>query len=507
MKKLLLALSLLFALFLISCGSPTETEVGTSTLCEHTEKEQTSRTEAKPLAEGSITYTCKACGFTETEIIPATHSIKVLAIGNSFSVDAVAHLQGLMKAAGVKDFVIGNMSVGGCSLDKHWGYAQSGEEAYGYTKYTNSGKTSKTTNLDTVLTDERWDVVVLQQVSNTSGVSASYTKLENLIDFVSDMSLNPDLKIMWHMTWAYQGDATKSAFATYKNDQMTMYNAIADAVETQVLAKETIADVIPSGTAVQNLRTSYIGDTLTRDGTHMSYDLGRYTVGLTWLVKLTGASLDDLTWVPTDYPLIKNDLDAIKEAVMNAIEIPLAVTQSQYIEASYERPAGTETPAETEAPAKSDAPTGDLTLVLVPGPDDGELFQTLGLDLGEYTLLDWDPTYRAFWNSQSGMKLSTAESDTSLKYIGSRLIEKAELPIGSVIVVDEGYRYRPEAWVDSSTRNGSDRPATTDAEITLVDDAWWGNYNYRAFNLSRADKGNIATDEADRLRIYVPANQ
>ena len=526
MKKTLIVLtSLVLALIILaSCGTatgnetqaevPTETETPTETeapaetapACSHDEWEETARTDALALAEGSVTRTCKSCGLTETEIIPATGTIKVLAIGNSFSVDAVTHLQGLMKAAGVKNFVIGSAQIGGCSIDKHWGHAKTGEEAYSYVKFTASGKTSKKTNLDTALTDERWDVITLQQVSTYSGIPSSYGNLQNMIDFVRSMSLNPDAKIMWHMTWAYQSDATKSAFSKYKNDQMGMYNAIISTVNSQVLTKEEITGVIPSGTAVQNLRTSYLGDTITRDGSHMSYDIGRYTAGLTWLVKLTGASIDDLTWVPTDYPNIKNDLGAIKEAVLAAIETPFSITPSTHIKADYERPE-TEVP-ETEAPSSSEVAGSKLPLALVPGPDDGELFQTLGLDSGEYTLLNWEPTYRAFWNSQSSMTIKNSESDpVTLKYIGSRLIDKAELPVGSVIIVDEGYRYRPEAWVNSSTRNSSStRPATTENTITLVDDAWWGEYNYRAFNLARKS-GNVTTTDADHLRIYVPSGK
>ena len=338
MKKALISLtSILLALvLLVSCGTATgnetqsEAPTETDPACSHDEWEEIARTDALALADGSVTRACKSCGHTETEIIPATGTIKVLAIGNSFSVDAIAHLQGLMKAAGVKNFVIGSAQIGGCSIDKHWGYAQTVEEAYSYTKYTATGKTSKKTNLDTALTDERWDVITLQQVSNYSGVPSSYGNLQNMINYVRDMSLNRNVKIMWHMTWAYQSDATKSAFANYNRDQMTMYNAIVNTVNSEVLTKSEIAGVIPSGTAIQNLRTSYIGDTLTRDGTHMSNDFGRYTVGLTWLVKLTGASLDNFWWVPTDYPYVLADIEVIKEAVTNAVSAPLVITPSEH---------------------------------------------------------------------------------------------------------------------------------------------------------------------------------
>ena len=45
--------------------------------------------------------------------------IKILTIGNSFSEDAVEqHLHDIAKADGVK-VIIGNMYIGGCSLERH----------------------------------------------------------------------------------------------------------------------------------------------------------------------------------------------------------------------------------------------------------------------------------------------------------------------------------------------------------------------------------------------------
>ena len=149
MKKTLLTfISLLITLtLLISCGAPkdteaesqkrnesdtlqaTESESETTAVCDHAKMTDSDYVAPMPLADGSVTHTCNSCGHTEIETLPATKTLKVLAIGNSFSVDAVTHLRGLMTAAGMKSFVIGNMVIGGCSLDKHWGYAQSGEAA------------------------------------------------------------------------------------------------------------------------------------------------------------------------------------------------------------------------------------------------------------------------------------------------------------------------------------------------------------------------------------------
>lgn len=57
----------------------------------------------------TVERTCALCGHSYTETIPATKEIKLLVMGNSFSVDALEHLGGLLKDAGVEKFTIGNL--------------------------------------------------------------------------------------------------------------------------------------------------------------------------------------------------------------------------------------------------------------------------------------------------------------------------------------------------------------------------------------------------------------
>lgn len=44
--------------------------------------------------------------------------------------------------------------------------------------------------------------------------------------------------------------------------------------------------VIPSGTAIQNARTSFFGDHLNRDGYHLDVKVGRYTAACTWFERI-----------------------------------------------------------------------------------------------------------------------------------------------------------------------------------------------------------------------------
>ena len=238
----------------------------------------------------SVVLCVSAVGFvsaqeTETAAVEVPESLKILAIGNSFSQDATQFLWQIARNAGIKEVVIGNAYRGGCTLEMHWtSVAASGTE-YSYEKNSAGAKVSTPgQTLESILKDEEWDIITLQQASGSSGMQDTYEPyLTNLIDWVNENKTNPDAKLYWHMTWAYQSDFSSSAFRkNYNSDQMTMYNAILAAKDEKVLAHDEFAGVIPSGTTVQNLRTSFLGDTITRDGYHMGWVLGRYAVGLTW---------------------------------------------------------------------------------------------------------------------------------------------------------------------------------------------------------------------------------
>lgn len=152
--------------------------------------------------------------------------------------------------------------------------------------------------------------------------------MTTVIDIVKEHK--PDADLVWHMTWAYQGNSTHTGFANYGNDQMTMYNAIVDALQLKILTNSNFINIIPSGTAVQNMRTSFVGDNLTRDGYHMSYDKGRYLTALCYAKALTGCDLSQVNYTPSAYTFSSSLLDAMKEAVNNAVAQPFEVTESTF---------------------------------------------------------------------------------------------------------------------------------------------------------------------------------
>ena len=299
-------------------------------MCNHDYKASV-KVRATAKTEGLAEYTCSLCGDSYEEIIPTT--FKVLAIGNSFSTDAVEHLYLICKDAGIERIVIGNMYIGGCNLEKH--LTNMSTDAANYTFYVSddivggmvadSVKRSAKYGIEY----DDWDYITIQQSSPLSGIEDAYTDLQGVVDYIN--TYKPEhTEIYWHLTWAFQADSTHTAFPDYNSDQMTMYNAIIAAYEKNVKTNPGIAGIIPTGTAIQNLRTSRLGDTLTRDGYHLSKGNGRYTAALTWLAALTGIDVDGITATPSSYAEVASSLDCIKDAVKKAINSPLAVTASAY---------------------------------------------------------------------------------------------------------------------------------------------------------------------------------
>ena len=391
--------------------------------------------------------------------------LKILAIGNSFSDDALWLLPDVLKGLGITNFRISNLFIGGCVLSTHLNNIKNRTGAYEFrTNYGNGWSTINNYVLQDGVNADDWDYITIQQGSPESGLADTYDYLTEILNTVT--ALKPNAKIMWQMTWAYQQNSTHSAFANYNNDQTTMYNAIVDAVKTKVIPDLEINCVIPNGTVIQNARTSYLGDTLTRDGHHLSEDIGRYMAALTYAYLTTGYDVSSVTFAPTGVD--ENVKNIAIESVLNAVKTPFYVTPSTYA---------------------TEPPLPDLT-------------STHNL------LTNYGWTNLGFWNSMDGANLHYSVITTapnSNQWICTKQFTKSELPIGTIIEIASGYRYRPEGWV--GTGKQSSRPNVVSARRVVVDDAWWGSFDVRAFNVSTTveqDISSMVSDIQSSFKIWLP---
>lgn len=303
---------------------PTEQEQDnpkTEPEAEEPEEEPESEEETLEVGEGGGSL------YTASEN-PYKKSLKILAFGNSFSKDAMQHLWDIAKSYGVETVILGNLNIGGCSLETHYTNMSQKLAAYTYSKNIN-GEWVNTKNATALsgLQDEDWDIITLQQASDQNYDSSTYSNLSGILRYLEQYKPKKDTKILWHMTWAYQSDSKKAAFKDYNNNQIKMYEAILKRVKNDVLFYDNFSGVIPAGTAIQNLRKTTVGDTLTRDGYHLSYGMGRYVAALTWYCYITGADPFEARFVPSeDQAEIYLHQEEINQAVADAIRSPYEIT-------------------------------------------------------------------------------------------------------------------------------------------------------------------------------------
>ena len=278
--------------------------------------------------------------------------LKILTLGNSFSDDTTCYMYHIAKNAmqnnafgsdvNIEGFKIGNLAKANCTLDLHLANAKNDVGIYNYRVVTDEKvvpdspvstdsvyeSTQPISKISEVVSSDNWDFISFQEFSS----DFSYTALPELIDIVS--SYCPTAQIVWHMTWAYEESANPHThLAAYGGDQMRMYNALVSAAITAKANIPAIDLIAPTGTAIQNARATSIGDTLTRDGYHLSGEgnmtgtgthNGRYIAALVFFGKLSGIDLSKITYRPTN--VTAEDQALSIQAAIAAIQNPYSVT-------------------------------------------------------------------------------------------------------------------------------------------------------------------------------------
>ena len=102
-----------------------------------------------------------------------------------------------------------------------------------------------------------------------------------------------------------------------------MYKAIL-AAGKRAMSEGGIGTVIPSGTAIQNARGTFLGDSMNRDGYHLELTYGRYTAACAWYEALTGRDVRRNAWHPAS--ITPETAAACRAAAHAACRKPYKVT-------------------------------------------------------------------------------------------------------------------------------------------------------------------------------------
>lgn len=321
----------------------------------------------------------------ETPKVEDDGVMKILMIGHSLGNDSTYMLPDIARKNGVTNLVMGVIYHSGCRLGQHVQYINDEAAQYAYYEFDNSTEQEcwmradatggfhafhSGDGNDTLIEDgtiaqtmkfgisrHDWDIVVMQAgVFEAANVTdGGYTPniaadIKTIQDYVleNDKEKATAPKFVWNMTWACPSDIMTYGNQFYAShtgnnfdgDTDKMYEAIAATVKDVVAPAYNWEHIIPSGTAIQNVRTKLGPREVYRDFIHAS-DFSRAVVGYTWFCTLFGKTIEECNISTIDSELLLDNLmrntgkdleltqeqkDLLVASVKNAMANPYAVT-------------------------------------------------------------------------------------------------------------------------------------------------------------------------------------
>ena len=414
----------------------------------------------------SIKYSCSADPYPY-------QNLNVLMIGNSFADDTLFYAARIAQSYGI-NINLFDSYIASCTIDKHYTNLSNNSATYSMRTMDNDQWVySDNMTLTQILQHKTWDVVTFQQASAEVGRESSYSNLTNLVNSVKSV-LGYTPRMMWHQTWAYDNSYHEyyDYFSYFNNDNEAMYDAIVSCYQSEVAPLGIFERIIPAGTAVQNLRTSYMKETFCRDGKHMSSVHGRYLLGLDFLSSVYGVDLykSPCTYLPFD--INQSYLNVATECVHNAIEHPLEVTNSVYT-------------------------TSEIS----------------SYDLSNYTEIDAELIGCSYWDARNDTNYNIRlqnNQNISNKYVSTKRFTPTTLPVGSIISIHEAFGVELQTWVNDAQQSAQMNDSYDN--IIEVNNNFWNGYSYRAFNIFKCGKialsGQYVDEQYDQIfdgfHIYVP---
>ncbi len=254
--------------------------------------------------------------------------LKVLMIGNSFSICVIREMPAVAKSMGL-GLDLTSLYIGGSSLQEHWNNFVASTNAafkpYGHERNV-GGRTlfmDVPANLVDVLKSEAFDVITIQQASHLSWKGETFTPYaDDLIAAIR--KLQPNAEIMFQETWSYtpwDGRLAKwgitademyarihkacSAFSSSRKLRMIPTGAAVDLYRKTlpVVYTENSLGGDPcggrwGGEFVKDEKTGKWKPDKNLDVFHLGYE-GEYLQALTWTAMLFGVDVTRCPYVPS----------------------------------------------------------------------------------------------------------------------------------------------------------------------------------------------------------------
>ena len=151
--------------------------------------------------------------------------------------------------------------------------------------------------------------------------------------------------------------------------------------------------------------------------------------------------------------------------------------------------------------------TGDGRLWICstqPGESGDQDTDGAGDVLTGYVALTLELFYDKYWEVSHTTPLD-GHVNTSQQYYATVRFTRETLPVGSIIVLEEGWQYRAICW---SSETPGNKKAMTNQRFLEITEAWWGVYDYFAFNIAKNGYTTLTLEDEAAVRaafrIYVP---
>ena len=291
-------------------------------------------------------------------------TLRILMIGNSFSVCVGKDLPYIAQSVPGHQVVLTSAYIGGCSLERHWNNVVESEEnpdakQYAVHSWANTAQgvaqVDARGSINDLLKNGQWDIVTIQQASHFSWKPETYTPYAGqLVEYIRKHQ--PNAKIWIQQTWAYRADDGRiRPEGEWGIDQAEMHKCLSKAYRQ--LSESIDAPVIPTGRAVRYSRertpeanrfaiptpeqkaacrwpdlpsqaSDVVGRTFwSKNKTSQELEIGADTIHLnrrgeylqscTWFEALFGTALPENTYVPGD--IGKSDAAFLRACAHDAV--------------------------------------------------------------------------------------------------------------------------------------------------------------------------------------------
>ena len=203
-------------------------------------------------------------------------TLRILAIGNSFTSDATAFLDALVKASGIDEgrICLYMVTEGGASFDT-WIDNYRDEKPLNLQHVAGKVRMAVKGTLAQLL-NQQWEVIVVQQVSNLSYVWSSYASLKQYVELITSSCPNSNVCLAFQLLWSH----TVLEMPYVLQGNIACYKKMSQRYGIDV--------IIPTGTAIQLARDTRLNDkdNMTRDNWHLNQGVASYIASCTWFEAL-----------------------------------------------------------------------------------------------------------------------------------------------------------------------------------------------------------------------------